>query len=273
VPTRKHPRPSTAREAGDRLKLHRHDLRADGRDYQVITLRPGTRASFSTNHHHETWHVLSDPHGALLLGRLLWGLSYQRRPGTLVVIDRRFIDPNPFDAEPGNPVALVPADLTHLPARTARHLARRCAAPGTPSGTVRWHTWGLDQAAQERRAWLADRSWHPPGDDHRRAEVAQLGGLVRVQATSSLLRSWAVSVVVMADYAYDGMSYTGLAGSDGNLCRAEGEVQTFRDYRRRVSVAKVAREEVLAAAPASASPADLRPLIWDRNDTIRSRRP
>ncbi|WP_156056105.1 hypothetical protein [Streptosporangium roseum] len=91
----------------------------------MITLRPGTRARFSTNFYHRTWHILSDPHGALLLSRLLWGLSFQRRPNTVVIIDRRFIDPNPFDAEQGDPIALVPADLTHLPARIARHLSRR----------------------------------------------------------------------------------------------------------------------------------------------------
>ncbi|MFC4119046.1 hypothetical protein [Nonomuraea zeae] len=49
MPAGKQPRPSTTRATGDRLKLHRHHLRADGRDYQVITLRPGTRARFSTN--------------------------------------------------------------------------------------------------------------------------------------------------------------------------------------------------------------------------------
>ena len=47
-------------------------------------------------------------------GRLLWGLAYTRRPGTLVVLDLPFLDPNPFDAEPADPVVLVPDDLTGL---------------------------------------------------------------------------------------------------------------------------------------------------------------
>src|SRR5215467_6778077 len=98
----------------DRLKLHRRLMRLDGRDYTVITLRPGTDARFSTNYFHDTWHVLSDWHGARLLGRLLWGLAYQRVPGTLVLIDRPFLDPNPFDAEPADPIVLVPARLTTL---------------------------------------------------------------------------------------------------------------------------------------------------------------
>ncbi|MGI5493225.1 hypothetical protein [Microtetraspora malaysiensis] len=42
-------RPEAARDVGDRLKLHRRAVHADGREYNVITLRPGTQARFSTN--------------------------------------------------------------------------------------------------------------------------------------------------------------------------------------------------------------------------------
>lgn len=45
----------------------------------MVTLRPGTNALFSTNFYHGTWHILSDWHGARLLGRLLWGRAYQGR--------------------------------------------------------------------------------------------------------------------------------------------------------------------------------------------------
>ncbi|HEX6682146.1 MAG TPA: hypothetical protein VF062_05100 [Candidatus Limnocylindrales bacterium] len=37
-----------------------------------------------------------------MLGRLLWGLAFQRREGALLVIDRPFLDPNPFDAAPAS---------------------------------------------------------------------------------------------------------------------------------------------------------------------------
>ncbi|TKK85962.1 hypothetical protein FDA94_24000 [Herbidospora galbida] len=241
----------------------------------MITLRPGTRARFSTNFYHQTWHILSDPHGALLLSRLLWGLSFQRQPDTVVIIDRRFIDPNPFDAKQGDPIALVPADLTHLRARTARHLSRRSATPGTTSGTVRWHTWGLDAAVDEWRTQRAAGTWWRvwrPEEDVRAAEVTQLGGLLNVRASSSLLRRWAVHVATMRDHAYKGMSYTELDGSKWEPCRSDGEVQTFRDYRQRVSVATISRREVLAAENELGTPAELRPLVWSMNDTVRSRR-
>jgi hypothetical protein len=60
--------------------VHRHLVRLDGREYTVITPRPGTGVSFSTNRYHGTWHVLSCLRGARLLARLLWGLAYQRVP-------------------------------------------------------------------------------------------------------------------------------------------------------------------------------------------------
>lgn len=275
MPEHKRARPSNTRQSGDRLKLHRHHLRAAGRDCTLITLRPGTRARFSTNFYHDTWHVLSDPHGALLLSRLLWGLSFQRRPDTLVIIDRRFIDPNPFDAEQGDPIVLVPADLTHLPARAVQHLGRRFPRPGTRSGTVRWHTWGLDVAVDEWRTQQADGTWWQrwrPTADGRAAQVTRINGLLTIRARPSLLRVWAVYVATMHDYEHKGMSYTELDGPQWDPCRSDGEVQTFRDYHRRVSVAGISRGEVLAAEDAPGTPAELRPLIWRHNDTVRQRR-
>jgi hypothetical protein len=132
------------RDTADRLKLHRRLMRVDGRDYNVVSLRSGARARFSTNRCHETWHILSDVYGARLLGRLLWGLSFQRRTGTLVVIDVPHLDTNPFDAEASDPIALVPSHLTVMPKQAARSLRHRLATPSKPDGTVRWHTWGLD---------------------------------------------------------------------------------------------------------------------------------
>jgi hypothetical protein len=52
--------PGTGQDIGDRMKLHRHLARRDGRQHTVITPRPGTGPRFSTNRYHETWHVLSD---------------------------------------------------------------------------------------------------------------------------------------------------------------------------------------------------------------------
>ncbi|MEV4459331.1 hypothetical protein [Microbispora sp. NPDC049633] len=274
---RKGPRPDTAARAGDGLKLHRRPVRADGRDYNVITLRPGSRARFSTNRFHETWHILSDVHGARLLGRLLWGLSFQRLPGTVVVVDRPHLDPNPFDAEPADPIVLVPADLTTLKRQGVRELLRRLAARASSAGTVRWHTWGLDaelartrervRECRELRRWPG---WEPPAAD-RGAAVERIGGALVFRAPPARLRAWAVDVAMLGDDMRHGMDYVYLEASNSPLCWGDGEVQVFSDYRRRVAVAGISRREVLADLPEGSAPADVDQRIWRHNSTVRAR--
>ena len=94
----KRQQPQNARTAGADLKLHLRVVRIRDRSYRLLTLRPGARAAFSTNHFHGTWHILSDPHGARVLARLLWFLAYQRAPDTLVAIYGETLRPTPFEA-------------------------------------------------------------------------------------------------------------------------------------------------------------------------------
>ncbi|PZS35622.1 MAG: hypothetical protein DLM59_02645 [Pseudonocardiales bacterium] len=266
---RANPRPGAATRSGDGLKLHRRRLQLAGRPYTVISLRPGTDASYSTNVFHETWHVLSDWHGARLLGRLLWGLAYQRQPGTLVLVDRPFLDPNPFDAEPADPIALVPALITPLTARAARELRRQLPLTRPPDGTVRWQTGGLDVAVTQRRRWAdlppGERSWPWVDRSGFQEQVDRVGGLVTLAASPAVLKEWAVTVSVLGDWSSYGMDYA-------ELDWPNGEVQVFRDYRRRVSAARVGRREILAEVPAPRPPDGLNPLIWDRGTAVRRRR-
>jgi hypothetical protein len=262
------PRPHAATRIADGLKLHRRELRLDGRQYTVVTLRPGTDARFSTNFYHGTWHILSDWHGARLLGHLLWGLAFQRRPGTLVLMDRPFLDPNPFDAEPADPIALVPALITPLTARAARELRRRLPLSGPNDGTVRWRTFGLAPAVAARRAAYdrpvsAERpSWIPPIGFQERMD--RVGGLVTLAAVPSVLRDSAVYLYMLGDYSYEGMAYA-------EIDWPNGEVQVFRDYRRRVSAARLARSEILAELGAPVPRDTLNPLIWSRGALVRER--
>jgi hypothetical protein len=258
-------RPGASQSIGDRLKLHRHQVRLDGREYTVLTPRPGAGVRFSSNRYHGTWHVLSDLRGARLLARLLWGLAYQRVPGTLVVIGPPLLDPVPFDAEPADPIALVPAVLTPLRAQAARQLRRRLPL-GMPAGTVRCHTPGLAPAVaawrRERDRPPGQRRWYPPpGAWHR---IERVGGVLVLAATAPELKSWAVAVAQLGDWLYRGMDYADLNGTDG-------EVQVFTDYRRRVVAAQAARREVLAGPARQLPPTDQRTLIWQRGAVILSR--
>src|SRR5262245_3900913 len=262
------PRPYAATRVVDRLKLHRRELRLHGRLYTVVTLRPGTDARFSTNFYHGTWHILSDWHGARLLGRLLWGLAYQRAPNTLILIDRPFLDPNPFDAEPADPIALIPARITPWTAKAARELRRRLPFTRTGEGTVRWHTHGLDAAVRAGRydhprpacAWTPPEI-HPRGFTER---MDRIGGLITLAATPAALKEHATRVYTLGDPSYHGMAYT-------EIDWPNGEVQIFRDYRHRVSATQVARREILAELPSTTARDNLNPLIWRRSASARWR--
>jgi hypothetical protein len=258
-------RPATARAAADGMKLHRRSARLDGRTHAVIGLRPGTTARFSTNFFHETWHVLSDRHGARLLARLLWGLSYQARPGTILMIDRPFLAPTPFDADPADPVVVIPGWLTFFGDRAARDLNRRLPLTVAPEGTVRWRTYGLDVALTDPQGWVRENSprWMP---EHGGA--ARRGGLIVLTAPSArVLREWAVCLGGLdvanewgMDHAYLGpWPYT-------------GEVQVFAEFHRMVSVARRARAEVLARpGGAPEDPQRLREAVWHRVGAVARR--
>ncbi|TDD74820.1 hypothetical protein E1293_29025 [Actinomadura darangshiensis] len=256
-------RAASARYTGDGMKLHRRTLRLAGRDHTVVGLRPGTRVRFSTNFFHGTWHVLSDARGASVLGRLLWGLSYQSRPGTLVVVDRPFLVPTPFDADPADPIVLVPAWDTPFTGKTARELARRLPLRRPPEGTVRWRTHGLDGALADWRGWFRAQGWR----DRRDGRVKRLHGLVALMPRTPLeMREWAVLAGGLDPSGTHGTDYADLGSWEDGY---EGEVQVFRDFHRDVSVARRARSDVLARPGAPADPGELRPLIWSRHGVVK----
>ncbi|HEX8009278.1 MAG TPA: hypothetical protein VF482_22950 [Trebonia sp.] len=258
-------RPGAGGRIGDRVKLHRHRVRLDGREYTLITPRPGTGVRFSTNRYHGTWHILSDLRGARLLARLLWGLAYQRVPGTLALIGPPFLDPNPFDAEPADPIALVAAQLTGLRAQAARDLRRRLPL-GAPDGTVRWQTPGLEHALAACRRWQRDPPaqwrlpWCPPQGPRTRMD--RIGGMLVVMGEARELKTWAVATGRLGDGLRDGTDSTRLDNE------YTGEVLVFTDYRRRVSAARAARREVLARPDGPRTPAEQRPLIWQHGAEI-----
>jgi hypothetical protein len=270
-------RPDSTIYIGPSIKLHRRTVISRGRPYTVLTLRPGTRARFSTNFFHQTWHLLSDGTGAGLLARLLWGLSYQARPGTLILLDHPHLDPNPFDAGPPRPIALLPYPLTGFDADLlgAVHREVRCH-PNRSEGTVRWQTAGLDRELARQARFEADRvpgsprsrwpRWLEPGRPRPIERVAQVGGVVTVAANPAGLRSLAVDSAELAQWWYGGQASRAIGDYDG-------EVQIWREYHRMVAIARTARAEVLADPDtARLGPDDLAPLVWRRGAQLRRQR-
>ena len=261
VPRHADARPGSSRAAGPVLKLHRRVVRLRGHDHTVLTLRPVARVRFSTNYFHDTWHILSDGHGARVLARLLWGLSYQARPGTLVLLDETNLDPNPFDAEPARPVALVPAGLTAVTGPLLRQLRHGDWRHRPPAGTVRWRTHGLDAALAAARAGSDDRS------ARRRARpverVTLRAGVIAVTADPERLRRLAVEAARLPDFWHNGESWM-------RLDHPAGEVQIWREYHRMVSIARTARAEVLADPDAgSGEPGVVLERIWRHGAVVR----
>jgi hypothetical protein len=222
----KRQRPGNAARAADdaRLKLHLRLVPIGRTLYRVVTLRPGTEAAFSTNYFHDTWHLLSDAHGAGLLARLLWGLSYQRQPGTLVALFGEHLRPTPFDADPSPPILLAPAHLTPLDHQNFRVLKSRLRRPSPPQQTVRWQTFGMDAGAGDleepfdvemaRHADL-NRLWttwpRAPHGPWQRERVSLCGGWVCYAAPPPVLRLQALVLRRMARANRSPMDYHYLA--------------------------------------------------------------
>ncbi|MFJ1458317.1 TfoX/Sxy family DNA transformation protein [Nocardia sp. N2S4-5] len=249
-------RPGVARTVGDGMKLHRRSIRLDGHVHTVISLRPGTSVRFSTNRFHDTWHLLSDDRGAHLLAHLLWGMSFQSRPGTLLVIDHPFLTTTPFDADPADPIVLVPGWCTRLGPRAARELVRRLPLRSAPEGTIRWHTHGLTAAG--------DDSYLPYWERERGHTQRLSGAIVVTPSTPAECRHWAASALALDTTRYPS-DHTYLGPWDHGH---DGEIQIFRNFHRMIGTARRARHQVLHRPTPPANPDALRIAVWDRADVL-----
>jgi hypothetical protein len=240
------------------LKVHLRRFDLHGRTLRIVTLRPQTAVRFSNNYFHDTWHVLAGDDGVLLLGHLLWGLAFQRQPGTAVLIDHPHLVPTPFEADPPDPLLLVPAGLTSLDDDALRALRLRLRrAPGAPT-TIRWHSFGLPRALAAQRVRLRHRDplW-------RLERMSRRAGFVCYTAPPEILRERAVSIAGMH---LRGPDYQPLAEHDAHWCYGyDGEIQLIPGFADLVSAARVARREVLGGAPARLGDDD-RWAIYDRTE-------
>ncbi|MCU0686355.1 MAG: hypothetical protein MUF34_29595 [Polyangiaceae bacterium] len=257
------PTPS-GRLAADKLHLRVETI--GRRAYRIASLRSGCGATYSTNYYHETWHVLCNPPGAATFARLLWGLSFQKQPGTLVCIHGQHLRPTPFDADPSDPIVLVPTALTPVIADDLRALRERLRRPSREGTRINWPTFGLDLALAERAeayetTWRARRwEWQRDGD---RLDVRRAGGCVVMAGPACALREAALGVHRMATrgtvYSGQNAIELGARGKRGPHS-SPGEVQMFDRYHPMLSEAAEARRRVLADGQARASHDEL---LWD----------
>ncbi|HEU4410594.1 MAG TPA: hypothetical protein VFS43_35390 [Polyangiaceae bacterium] len=250
-------------------KLHLRLVDVNRRTYRVASLRPGCGVAFSTNYYHQTWHVLSDPAGAAVLARLLWGLAFQRQPGTLVCIHGPHLRPTPFDADPSDPVVLVPTALTPVVNDDLRALRERLRRPSREGTRINWPSFGLDRALDDNRpAYQLSPAEHWKrfrGDDQ--LEVRHAGGCVVIAGPPDALRSAARSVHHMSrGGGDDGQGYLYLGRHQARY--PDGEVQIFDRYHAMLSEAAEARRRTLESGDA---PREKEALLWAiglRRETI-----
>ncbi len=249
----------------DRMKLHLRLYKIGPRTLRVLTPRPGTPVAFSNNYFHDTWHILTGRRGSRFLARMLWALSYQKKPGTVFLIDRPFLVSNPFEAERPAPIILCNSDLGRPHRKELEQLkqviARSRKRP--PDGTVRLFSQGLDLIREN-----GDDFWEmgPRYNDiiWRSETCERVAGFIRYAAPGAILRRAACSIDAL-DFRYGGMDYTDIGFYTGR--QPAGEVQIFRDFHRRVTLARQAREYVLARGKRPGPPShedEFREAVWKR---------
>lgn len=229
------------------LKMHLRVVSAHRKALRVITLRAGTKVSFSTNYFHETWHILTDEEGARMLARLLWALSFQRAPGTCVLLTGAHLVPTPFEADPPLPVLLMHEGLAHADPELFGTLTRRLR--GAPDATVRLHAFGMAEQLRERERLGRPSDW-AHAERRRlsaRETMKRVGGFVVYSAPPEILREQALTIHGMRAGAYPAYHY--LAEGPGFSHPPPGEVQVFSRMGDMVSAAKVARREELGGLP------------------------
>jgi hypothetical protein len=224
-------------------KVHLRVVSVAGATYRVVSLRPTIHARFSSNHFHDTWHVLAGAEGAAVLARLLWGLSYQRQPGTLVLIDEPHLVATPFEADPALPIVFVPLGITSVDADRVRAMLRAVRALA-PTRTLRWQTFGLDRAlAGDPEVRYERQSWAETRAQERRERASRMGGAIVMSLPPERLRSLALSVEAAQPGSFS--TYIPFAEHQGKKWSYDGEIQVFGSFDEDVAAARVARREVL----------------------------
>lgn len=256
-----------------RIRLHRRAWWHDGREYQVMSLRPGDPTRYSVQRWRDTLIIYSDLAGARLLGRLLWGLSYQRRPNTVLVLNPGHLAPDPFDGAPSPTLVFGATPGTALSTATTRALRRPVLWRSRPDGTAGWNTAGLVRAYDERDAWQRARRAGVPvawayRPDRPPPNLLDAGGACAVLAAPELLRDWAVTIADAGAYWYHGESCTEPHFGPGGI-----DVHAVRHFHRQVSAAARARAEVLAAPDCPADPAEVSRRVMAHTAAVAARRP
>lgn len=219
------------------------------------------------------WTVISsDLAGARLLGRLLWGLSYQRRPDTLLVLEPGRMLPDPDHGRPSPTLVFAVGGRTVLPVATARRLRRPELWRTRTTGTVTWNTTRFPEALHTLHAAQdARRDRLPLPDTYkptpRPAHVTVSPELVTALAVPQRLRDWGTWAGDTGGYWYNDESCTEMDRA------ATLDVHAVRHFHRRTAIAHRARAEVLTMPDCPTEPELVHQRVRAHIDVVAARRP
>jgi hypothetical protein len=244
-----------ANSGSERLKLHRRALALGGRTYTVLSPRSSSGFGFAMSSYPGAWHVVTDRAGAGLLGRLLWAMAFQRRERTIAVIDPGLMVPNPFDADPSVPIAILNEELGTLNRQAADDLQAQLPYSAAPAGTVVLQTRGLDAALAE--GGQPERDGAPAVPDPP-SEGETASGLVIISAPPPILRAWGVRVARLGLQFNENSDEAVLEWSG-----SAGEIQVLEDFEIRVVRAQEARERLFPDRPDEDLGDEERRRVWE----------
>jgi hypothetical protein len=195
-------------------------------------------------------------------------MAYQRGSPTIFVIDQAFLVPNPFDADPSDPIVVINSDLA-APSREGFG-ALRSRLPLTSirsEGTVRLQTRGLDLALDDRDGYEASVRdsavrWNP---HQQRSWIDQVKGMVALAAPPPVLRDWALALSELG-------SWMGRGSDEAQIDwpRNDGEVQVLEDFDGCLARAVATRERLFPGHASERLTADERERVWADPTRARS---
>jgi hypothetical protein len=252
------------------IKLHLHLVTIGGYTYRILKLRPSDTLRLSNNYFHDTWHLLTDQGGVELLARLFWGLSHQKKPGTLLLIDAPHITTTPFEGDAALPCLIIPDGITRADKDLLRALHSRLRHLGAPTTTVTLQSFGLEEADDlYKRHHIFDDELKPLWS---REKMSQRGGFLCYTAPALVLQLQAVSIRRLRRSLYQGSNYTYLAEGDWRNSTPQGEVQIFADFTDRVAAASLAHQQLVGDAKRDPGNQRLQEKLWNRTEKFTSRR-
>jgi hypothetical protein len=225
---RKHLQPHNRVDFGDAMKLHLRVLKIEGKDIHIVTLRPETKAVFWVEYRHPIWRMYIEQDEGNLLARLLWGLSYQKHPNTMILLDRLHIQDMSPDVPPvtSPPLLILPTNLTSVNNSILSELKAK-NIQNSPTKTIRWHTFGLDKSLDENAK--VEEIYGMKLYEQEKMFPCQ--GFVCYTARPPILRQNAKFLYDVHIDPQHGVAYWEMERPDNNK-DISGEVAIYKDYEK-----------------------------------------